>query len=131
MIMAPADGPEGRDPERPPGVPGARRPGTEPRHLREVRAAQLRAVATRWALGRMALGLLFLVGAMSYSLGPDPHAQMSALWMALLVILSTVHLGLGLRALSRVRRWGRRLWWVATGLFGVLATIMLRIASNR
>jgi hypothetical protein len=125
MNMAPADG------DRPRGGPGARQAGPQPRQLREVRAAQLRAAATRWALGRMALGLLFLVGAMSYALGPDPRAQMSALWTALLVILSTVHLGLGLRALSRVRRWGRRLWWVATGLFGVLATIMLRIASTR
>ena len=129
--MAPAEGPQDGDRGRPPPRGGVRAPGGDARQLREVRAAQLRATATRWALGRMALGLVFLVGAMSYSLGPEPRAPMSALWMALLVILSTVHMGLGLRALSRVRRQGRRLWWVATGLFGVLATIMLRIASNR
>jgi hypothetical protein len=117
-------GPEGG--QLPPASPP--RPARE---LREVKAAQLRAVATRWALGRMALAIVFLIGAISYSLGPDPGAQMSALWMALLVLLSTVHLGLGLRTLSRVRRRGRRLWLVATVLFGLLAIIMLRISSDR
>ena len=96
-----------------------------------MKAAQLRAVAIRWALGRMALALVFLVGAMSYALGPEPQAQMSALWMALLVLLSTVHLGLGLRTLTRVRRWGRRLWLPATLFFALLAIIILRVSSHR
>ena len=121
-------GAEGGTKDDPPDRPG---PGRPARALREVKAAQLRAVATRWALGRMALGLVFLVGAISYGLGPEPRAQMSALWMALLLVLSTTHLGLGLRALSRVRRWGRRLWMLATALFAVLATIVLRVVSGR
>ena len=105
--------------------------GAPTRQLREVRAAQLRALATRWALGKMALGIVFLVGAISYSLGPEPRSQTSALWMALLVLLSTAHLGLGLRTLARVRRWGRRLWVVATVLFALLAITVLRVASTR
>jgi hypothetical protein len=106
---------------------------TEPsvHSLRQVRAAQLRARATRWAIGKSAFGTVFLIGALAYALGPDRHLPSSRLWMALLVVLSTFNVGLGLRTLSRVRRRARRFWLVATILWGLLATGLLRILVAR
>jgi hypothetical protein len=101
------------------------------RALREVRAAQLRAKAIRGAIVRSALGSVFLLGSLSYALGPEPRSSMSELWMALLVILSTAHVGMGLRTFSRVRRRGARIWLPATVAWGVLATVLLRILSHR
>jgi hypothetical protein len=95
--------------------------------LKGVRAAQLRARAVRWAIGKIAFGMLFLIGAMSYTLAPDPRASSAALWMALLVLLSSFHIGLGLRVLTRVRGRGTRLWLPAALAWGALATAMLRI----
>ncbi len=101
------------------------------RSLRHVRAAQLRAKALRWAIGKSALGSLFLVGALAYALGPERHTQESRLWMAFLLVLSTVNVGLGLRTFSRVRRRQARYWPVATLLWGVLATALVRILTRR
>jgi hypothetical protein len=95
--------------------------------LHQVRAAQLRARATRWAIGKSALGTIFLIGALAYALGPDRFLPSSRLWMALLVVLSTLNVGLGLRTFSRVRHRARRFWLVATILWGLLATGLLRI----
>jgi hypothetical protein len=103
---------------------------TEP-PLRQVRAAQLRALAVRWALGKSFLGLLFFVGAMAHALGPEPRASSSALWTALLLVLSTVNIGLGMRGFSRVRRRGARWWLPATLLWGLSATVMLRMIAGR
>jgi len=117
-----------RDPNEEPAPEGA----APPRHsLHQVRAAQLRARATRWAIGKSALGTVFLVGALAYALGPDRNLSSSRLWMALLVVLSTFNVGLGLRTFSRVRRRARRFWLVATILWGVLATGLLRILLVR
>jgi hypothetical protein len=101
------------------------------RSLHQVRAAQLRARATRWAIGKSAFGTVFLIGALAYALGPDRHLPSSRLWMALLVVLSTFNVGLGLRTFSRVRRRARRFWLVATVLWGLLATGLLRILLTR
>jgi hypothetical protein len=111
------------------GPPGA--PAPKGRVLREVRAAQLRARAIRWAIGKSALGWLFLLGALAYALGPEPTARSSSLWMALLVILSTSHVGLGLRTFSRVRRRAARIWLPATIAWGVLSIVLLKILSGR
>jgi hypothetical protein len=100
-------------------------------HLSGVRAAQLRTRVVRWAIGRIAFGMLFLIGALSYTLTPDPRATSAALWMAMLVVLSTFHIGLGLRALSRVRGRGARLWLAATLAWGLLGTVLLRILTDR
>ena len=107
--------------------------GAEPtaHSLRQVRAAQLRARATRWAIGKSALGTVFLIGALAYALGPDRRLPSSRLWMALLVVLSTFNVGLGLRTFSRVRRRARRSWLVATIIWGLLATGLLRILLAR
>jgi hypothetical protein len=99
--------------------------------LRQVRAAQLRVRAIRWAIGKSALGTVFLIGALAYALGPDRHLPSSRLWMALLVVLSTLNVGLGLRTFSRVRRRARRFWLVATILWGLLATGLLRLLVAR
>ncbi len=101
--------------------------GSPAHSLHQVRAAQLRARATRWAIGKSALGTIFLIGALAYALGPDRFLPSSRLWMALLVVLSTLNVGLGLRTFSRVRHRARRFWLVATILWGLLATGLLRI----
>jgi hypothetical protein len=99
--------------------------------LRQVRAAQLRTRAVRWAIGKSVLGIVFLLGALSYGLGPMRHESSSALWMALLVVLSTFNVGLGLRTFSRVNRTAARLWFTATLAWGALAAALLRILLGR
>jgi hypothetical protein len=105
-------------------------PGSS-RGLRQVRAAQLRAKALRWAIGKSALGSVFLVGALAYALSPQRHSQQSLLWMAFLIVLSTVNVGLGLRTFSRVRRREARYWPIATALWGVLAAVLVRLLIQR
>jgi heme/copper-type cytochrome/quinol oxidase subunit 3 len=99
--------------------------------LHQVRKAQLRAKALRWAAGKSALGTLFLVGALAYALSPQRHSQSSLLWMAFLLVLSTINVGLGLRTFSRVRRRAARYWPVATALWGVLAAVLVRLLMLR
>src|SRR5258708_27596917 len=72
--------------------------------LRHVRAAQLRARARRGAIGRIMLGMVFLVGALAYARAPDRHSRSSLLWMTMLLVLSTAYVALGVRTLGRVRR---------------------------
>jgi heme/copper-type cytochrome/quinol oxidase subunit 3 len=96
-----------------------------------VRAAQLRAKALKWAIGKSALGSIFLIGALAYALAPKPHSEWSHLWMAFLLVLSTLNVGLGLRTFSRVRRRAARYWPIATGLWGVLATALVRLLTQR
>jgi hypothetical protein len=99
--------------------------------LRQVRAAQLRAKAIRWGIGKSAFGTVFLIGALAYALGPERHLPASRLWMALLVVLSTFNVGLGLRTFSRGNRRTRRFWLVGTIMWGLLATGLLRILVAR
>lgn len=114
------------------GADEGRRRGDDPRSLRHVRAAQLRVRAARWAITRLLLGTVFLLGALSYAFGPEPHAESSTTWMALLVVLSTAHVGLGLRALGRVRRRPLgRLWLPLTLSWGVLSTVLLKVLLTR
>ena len=117
-----------RDPDEEPEPDGAAPPAHS---LHQVRAAQLRVRATRWAIGKSAFGTVFLIGALAYALGPERHLPSSRLWMALLVVLSTFNVGLGLRTFSRVSRRARRFWPIATILWGVLATGLLRILLAR
>lgn len=93
--------------------------------LRHVRAAQLRARAVRWAIGKSVLGIVFLLGAFTYALGPEPGSGASRFWMAALVMLSSFHVGLGLRTFSRARRWASRFWLPATLAWGALSTVVL------
>ncbi|HEY0710781.1 MAG TPA: hypothetical protein VGG33_28510 [Polyangia bacterium] len=113
------------DPARPPAPPSAATP------LRPIEAAQLRARVIKWALGRTFFGLLFLIGAMAHAMGPDPLSPQTGVWIALLLVLSTVHVGLGLRGISRARRQARRWWLPATIAFGLAATLMLRLVAAR
>jgi hypothetical protein len=96
-----------------------------------VRAAQLRARAIRGAIGKSVLGTLFLLGALSYAFGPAPHSPSSRFWMAGLVVLSTLNVGLGLRTFSRVRRKAARIWLPATLAWGVLSAALLKILLTR
>jgi len=105
----------------------ARSTGT--RSLRHVRAAQLRARVTRQAIIQMLLGTVFLIGALSYALAPDKHAQVNLAWMAGLLVLSTLDAALGLRALVRLRMRRRNFWvWMAaTGAWAVLSIVVVAV----
>jgi hypothetical protein len=105
--------------------------GGDRRSLRQVRAAQLRARAIRGAIGKAVLGMVFLLGALSYPFGPAPHASASVTWMALLVVLSTANIGLALRSFSRVRRRGGRVWFPATLIWGILSAALLKMLLLR
>jgi hypothetical protein len=112
--------------------PDANQPRPEGGHsLRQVQAAQLRAKAIRWGISRSIFGTVFLIGALAYALGPDRSSQNSRIWMTLLVVLSTLNVGLGLRTFSQVRGKGRRVWWVVTILWGALAIGLVRILLSR
>jgi heme/copper-type cytochrome/quinol oxidase subunit 3 len=51
--------------------------------------------------------------------------------MAFLLVLSTLNVGLGLHTFSRVRRRAARYWPIATALWGVLATALVRMLMSR
>ena len=93
--------------------------------LRHVRAAQLRARAIRGAIGKVVLGMVFLVGALAYARAPDHHLQANLFWMTGLLLLSTGNVALGLRTLARVRRRPARLWIAATIAWGLLSTVLI------
>ena len=99
------------------------------RSLRHVRAAQLRARATRQAIIQMLLGSVFLIGALSYARAPDRHQQASLAWMSGLLVLSTLDAALGLRALVRLRmrRKNAWVWMAATGAWGLLSVVVLAV----
>ncbi|HMF44324.1 MAG TPA: hypothetical protein VKQ32_26810 [Polyangia bacterium] len=102
-------------------------PSAGRRSLHHVRAAQLRARATRQAIIQMLFGTVFLIGALSYARAPDRHAQMNLAWMSGLLVLSTLDAALGLRTLVRLRL-RRRLGWVwmaATATWALLALVVL------
>jgi hypothetical protein len=99
--------------------------------LHHVRAAQLRARAVRWGIGKSVLGSVFLLGALSYALGPAPRDPSSVFWMAALVVLSTFNIGLGLRTFSKARRWASRFWLPATLAWGILSATLLKILMGR
>jgi hypothetical protein len=92
-----------------------------------VRAAQLRARATRRAIGQILLASVFLVGALAFARAPDRLARGSVLWMTLLLVLSMLDVGLGLRTLARLRRRAPRLWLAATAAWGLLSTLVVGI----
>lgn len=116
--------------------PGASERRDASRTLRHVKAAQLRNKAIRWGIGKSIFGSVFLLGALAHAYAPGHLLPTSRLWMALLVMLSTFHVGLGLRTFARARR-GRgpagaaKLWLPATVAWGVLATVLVRILLLR
>lgn len=97
----------------------------------QVRAAQLRARALRWAIGKSALGSVFLIGALAYALSPQRHTEVSRLWIDFLLVLSTLNVGLGLRTFSRVRRRAARYWPVSTALWGLLSIAVVHFLLRR
>ena len=104
-------------------------PPTGARSLRHVRAAQLRARATRQAIIQMLLGTVFLIGALSYARAPDRHQQANVAWMSGLLVLSTLDAALGLRALVRLRmrRKNAWVWMAATAAWGLLSVVVLAV----
>ena len=99
------------------------------RSLRHVRAAQIRARATKQGIIQMLLGTVFLVGALSYARAPDHHDQTNMAWMSGLLVLSTLDVALGVRALVRLRL-RRRLGWIwmaATGAWALLSIVVVAV----
>jgi hypothetical protein len=104
-------------------------PSAGGRSLRHVRAAQLRARATKQAIVQMLLGTVFLIGALSYARAPDRHTQTNLAWMSGLLVLSTLDAALGLRALVRLRLRRRVawLWMAATAAWALLSIIVVAV----
>lgn len=101
------------------------------RTLMQVRAAQLRTRALRWAIGKSALGSVFLIGALAYALSPQRHTQMSRIWIDFLLVLSTLNVGMGLRTFSRVRKKAARYWPISTALWGLLSVVLIHFLMRR
>jgi hypothetical protein len=93
--------------------------------LRVVRAAQLRARATRGAIVQILLASTFLAGALAYARAPDRASDQSVLWMTGLLVLSMVDVGLGTRTLARLRRAPPRRWIALTAAWGLLSTLVV------
>jgi len=108
------------DHDHAPPTPGSR-------SLRHVRAAQLRAKASRRAIVQVLLGSVFLMGALAYALAPDRHSDTSLMWMTGLLLLSTMYVALGMRTLARLRLRRRlaRLWAAAAAAWGLLSTVLV------
>ena len=77
----------------------------------------------------LALGTVFLVGALSYARAPDRRAQGSLAWMSGLLVLSTLDAALGLRALVRLRLRRKFAWvWMATtAAWGLLSIVLVAV----
>lgn len=99
--------------------------------LLHVRAAQLRARAIRWALGKVALGTAFLVGAIAHALASERQETDSVGWMAGLLVLSALNVALGLRGIARVRRRSPTVWIAATAAWAVLSTVLVGFLLRR
>jgi heme/copper-type cytochrome/quinol oxidase subunit 3 len=106
-------------------------PADGPSRLRHLRAAQLRIRAIRGALVKGAFGTVFLVGAIAHALSPQRHEQSSLFWISLLLLMSTINVGLGLRALARARRLRGRAWLWAAGVWGSLSLVLLGLLLRR
>jgi len=104
-----------------------------PLTLRQVRAAQLRARATRHAIVQALLASVFLIGALAHALAPERHEQGSLLWMSALLVMSTLDVALGLRTLTRLRLRRRLgwLWMAGVAAWGVLSTALLGFLVRR
>ena len=97
------------------------------RALRQVQAARLRTKATRGALFRTFLGSVFLIGALAHALSPARHEGSAIAWMAGLLVLSAMNVGLGLRALARLRRSSSNLWIAGTAAWAVLSVALVGV----
>jgi len=112
------------------GSPG-RPPGGTGLSFLPVRAQTLGRRPLRWAVGKSALGSVFLIGALAYALSPQRHAESSRLWIAFLLVLSTLNVGLGLRTFSRVRKKTARYWPISTALWGVFSVVLVHFLMSR
>ena len=101
-------------------------PSYSRRSLNQVRAAQLRARLLRRGVQQLMFATMFLIGALTFAVGPEPTARGSQFWMSALAVLSTLHVGGGLRIFTRVKRWPRNAWPFAVLAWGGLLTAVLR-----
>ena len=108
---------------QPPTAAGAR--------LNHLRAAQLRTRMIRGGIVKLVFGSIFLVGALAHALSPQRHEQSSLFWITLLVLMSTINVATGLRALGRARRLRGRLWLPVTASWGLLAIVLLGLLLRR
>jgi len=118
------------DSDRQPST-GSAAEGPDSSRLRHLRAAQLRGRMIRGGIVKLAFGTVFLIGALAHALSPQRHEQSSVLWMTVLVLMSTINVATGLRALARARRLRGRPWLPAAGIWGLLAIVLLGLLLRR
>jgi hypothetical protein len=100
-------------------------PGQGTGSLRQVRAAQLRARATKTAIIQALLGSVFLIGALAHAFAPGRREQSSLAWTSALLVLSTLDIALGLRTMARLRRLRSWVWMAGAAAWGVLSTALV------
>jgi hypothetical protein len=103
-----------------------------PPQVEHLRAAQRRARALRGGLVRIALGTVFLIGALSHALSPERHETSSRLWMTGLLLSSSVNVAFGLRVVFKTI--GLRpaaSWAYATAAWAVLGLTLLGLLLRR
>lgn len=115
--------------EEPSDAPGAS--GGSGSGLSPLRAARLRARTIRGALVKVALGTVFLIGALAHALSPERHDRSSVLWMTTLLLLSTVNVAWGLRTLARARGRDGSAWILAMVAWCLLALVLLGLLMRR
>lgn len=97
----------------------------------QLLAARLRARAARGGLVKLVFGTVFLIGALAHALSPARHERVSLLWMTVLLIMSTLNVGAGLRSMARARRRrGRTAVAVATA-WGLSALVVIGLLLRR
>jgi hypothetical protein len=105
--------------------------GAAPGGLSPLRAARSRARAIRGGIVKIAFGTVFLIGALAHALSPERHERSSLLWMTTLLLLSTVNVAWGLRAIALARARHGSPWIFASVAWAVLAVVLLGLLLRR
>jgi len=80
---------------------------------------------------KLAFGTVFLIGALAHALSPARHERVSLLWMTLLLIMSTLNVGTGLRSMARARRRRGRAAVAVAAAWGLSALVVIGLLLRR
>ena len=80
---------------------------------------------------KLVFGTVFLIGALAHALSPARHERVSLLWMTLLLIMSTLNVGTGLRSMARARRRRSRTAIAVAAAWGLSALAVIGLLLRR